>query len=165
MSILKVNTIQDRGGNTIISSDGSGTITPNGFGKIGQVIQSTTSTNITTTGGAFVTSNLAVAITPTSTSSKIYLVVSAIGQINTNGICLDIHRSTTSTFLSGGLSRGLVMVEALEKGMPMPISILDAPSTNSAITYTIYFKNTSGGTASLFRGDVLSTFVAMEVLA
>ena len=29
MSILKVNTIQDKGGNAIISSDGSGTLTPN----------------------------------------------------------------------------------------------------------------------------------------
>lgn len=29
MSILKVNTLMDKGGNTIISSDGSGTLTPN----------------------------------------------------------------------------------------------------------------------------------------
>jgi hypothetical protein len=151
MSILKVNTIQKKDGTQ--------------FPLIGQVVQSTTTTNVTTTGGAFVTSNFSVAITPTSTSSKIYLVVSAVGQINTNAIVLDIHRSTDSSFLSGGLSKGLVMVEALEKGMPMPISILDAPSTVAQINYTIYFKNTSGGTASLFRNDLLSTFVAMEVLA
>ena len=163
-SKLKVNVISDGGDNNIITSNGSGVITSSKF-KIGQILQSTTSTNITTTGGSFVTSNLSVAITPTSTSSKVYLVVNGIGQITTNSLCLDIYRSTTSSFVSGGLGRGMVAMETANNMFPLPIMFLDAPNTVAEITYTIYFKNSSGGTASLFRGDVLSTFQAMEVLA
>ena len=58
MSILKVNTIQDKGGNAIISSDGSGTLTlgndalkntPNFSVKLssGQSINNTTQTKVT----------------------------------------------------------------------------------------------------------------------
>jgi len=93
LSIIQVDTLQKRDGSTFP------------LGKIGQVLQSTTSTNITTTGGAFVSSNLAVTITPTATSSKIYLIANGIGQIDTNSLCLDIFRSTTSSFISGGLSK------------------------------------------------------------
>jgi len=59
----------------------------------------------------------------------------------------------------------MVAIETANNMLPLPIMFLDSANTASAITYTIYFKNSSGGTASLFRNDVLSTFQAMEVLA
>jgi hypothetical protein len=66
-------------------------------------------------------------------------------------MCLDIYRSTSSSFVSGGKTRGLTAIEPANAMLPMPIIHLDSPSTTSAITYTIYFINTSGGTASYNR--------------
>jgi len=136
-----------------------------GFGKIGQVVQTTSSTNISTTSGTFVTTNFSLSITPTSTSSKILLTLNSVGQVSSSDMNLDIYRSTSSSFVSGGKTRGLVGIEPANAMMPMPIIHLDSPSTTSAITYTIYVRNNSGGTSSFLRNDMLSSFQAMEVLA
>ena len=132
-------------------------------GKVLQVVTSTNSTNINTTGGSFVTTNHSLSITPSSLSNKVLLIVSSIGQISSNSMCLDIYRSTSSSFVSGGKTRGLTAIEPANAMLPMPIIHLDSPSTTSAITYTIYFINTSGGTASYNRSDVQSSFTAMEI--
>jgi hypothetical protein len=132
-------------------------------GKVLQVVTSTNSTNINTTGGSFVTTNHSLSITPSSSSNKVLLIVSSIGQISNNSMCLDIYRSTSSSFVSGGKTRGLTAIEPANAMLPMPIIHLDSPSTTSAITYTIYFINTSGGTASYNRADVQSSFTAMEI--
>jgi hypothetical protein len=73
MSILKVNTIQDKGGNTIISSDGSGTITPSfGTGKIGQIQVDNYVGSISNSGSTFVDVQT-LTVTPEAQNSK-YLV-------------------------------------------------------------------------------------------
>ena len=71
MSIIKANTYQDRGGNTLFASNGSGVITSSAFGKIGQVV-STTKTDGFSTSSTSVTdvTGLSVSITPTSTSFR-----------------------------------------------------------------------------------------------
>ena len=53
MSILKVNTIQDKGGNAIISSDGSGNLTPNSALATGVLAN-------TPAFGAYITSNQSI---------------------------------------------------------------------------------------------------------
>ena len=128
-----------------------------------QVVTATRATNIQTTSTSFVTTNFSLAITPSATSSKILLTTSTIAQITGGSMPLDIYRSTSSSFVSGGLGRGLVSFETANNMFPMPIIHLDSPSTTSAITYTIYFKNTSGSTSSFLRSDVLSSFTALEI--
>ena len=59
MRILKVNTIQDKGGNTIISSDGSGTFTPSfNVGKIGSFTSHSDHSQRTTTSNSYVDSGI-----------------------------------------------------------------------------------------------------------
>lgn len=73
MSILKVNTIQDKGGNTIISSDGSGVISPSfNTGKILQVQADNYVGSTSTTTSTFVTVQT-LTITPVAQNSK-YLI-------------------------------------------------------------------------------------------
>ena len=153
MSILKVNTIQKKDGSAFP------------LGKIGQIVQTTSNTNIATTSSTFVTTNFSLSITPTSTSSKVLLTLNSVGQVSSSDMNLDIYRSTSSSFVSGGKTRGLVGLEAANSMMPMPIIFLDEPSTVAEITYTIYVRNNSGGTSSFLRSDMLSAFQAMEVLA
>lgn len=73
-SKLKVNLINDSGDNNIITSDGSGVITSSKF-KIGQVIYGTTSTQVQTTSSSFSDSNITASITPSSTNSKVLVIV------------------------------------------------------------------------------------------
>lgn len=182
-SILKADTIQDTDGNNIINESGntitigasgdtisipsgatitnSGTAT--GFGKVLQAVTSTSSTNISTTSQTFVTTNFSLAITPSTTSSKILLMANTTAQITGSDINLDIYRSTSSSFVSGGKSRGLIGMEPANAMMSVPIIHLDSPSTTSAITYTIYFRNNGGQTSSFLRSDVLSSFTALEI--
>jgi|TARA_R110000824_G_scaffold398180_1_gene601954 hypothetical protein len=132
-------------------------------GKVLQVVTATRATNITTTSTSFVTTNFSLAITPSATSSKILLMANITAQITGSDINLDIHRSTSSSFVSGGKSRGLIGMEPANVMNPVPIIHLDSPSTTSAITYTIYFRNNGGQTSSFLRSDVLSSFTAIEI--
>ena len=66
-SILKVDQLQDSGGNNLVTSNGSGVITSSAFGKVLQVVffqlntQSVTSSDFGSTGNA---TGLKASITP-----------------------------------------------------------------------------------------------------
>jgi hypothetical protein len=170
MSILKVNTIQDRGGNTIISSDGSGTITPNGFGKIGQVIQGTTTTEINSQSSSFADTGLTATITPTSTSSKILCIVSQNGgrsQADNNNNAINIRLVRGSTTISTFFMYSLYMGTGQDLyGATLSINYLDSPATTSATTYKTQYANYgAGGTIRLQDTAAMSAITLMEVLA
>ena len=75
-SILKVNQLQDLGGNAIITSDGSGNITTGtGMGKILQVVSVVDSTDTSITSATYTDTGLSANITPISTSSKVLVIV------------------------------------------------------------------------------------------
>ena len=88
-SILKVNTIQDGGGNAIISSDGSGSITPTNFGLTRQIV--TIQTGAVATGTTVFTEDdtipqntegdqyMSLAITPKSSTSRLLITAQVFG--------------------------------------------------------------------------------------
>jgi len=165
MSILKVNTIQDKGGNTIISSDGSGTFTPYGFGKIGQVVSGVNSTLASTTSSTYSETGLEQAITPSATSSKVLIIISAsLGNItsaknNSARILRDgteIEEYSRVSFNSVGHS-----------DVQNSFVFLDSPNTTSSTTYKLEYK-TDGGTLRFNDNTIsnpASTMTLMEVLA
>ena len=151
--------------NTILKLDDNyaltGTVT--GAGKILQVVSSSTNTPKSIASASFVTTGHSLSITPSSTSSKIFLVGNFILQTTTNTVSVDIYESTSSSFVSGGLSRGIGAVEPANVMVSCSANVLASPNTTSAITYTVYFKNNSGGTAYYGRGDLLSSLTAFEI--
>jgi hypothetical protein len=169
MSILKVNTIQDKGGNTIISSDGSGTITPSfGTGKVGQVVQTVVDAVKTTSSTSYADFDLNVNITPSATSSKIMIFVSGTGgnDASHTRVTTGLHRDSTL------LKECSWYALADDSLVPITWSYLDSPSSSSQITYSCKFKNdNSGGTVTLNRAANnstdygTSTITVMEVLA
>ena len=178
MSTLETNLVQPSTGTTLtLGASGDTVDVPSGVtldvtgatvsglttGKVLQAVASTSSTNISTTSNTFVTTNFSLAITPSTTSSKILLMANTTAQITGSDINLDIYRSTSSSFVSGGKSRGLIGMEPANAMMSVPIIHLDSPNTTSAITYTIYFRNNGGQTSSFLRSDVLSSFTALEI--
>ena len=132
-------------------------------GKVLQVITATDSTSRSTTSSSFVTASntLSVSITPSSASNKIFVTCTCgIGMSNTTHTgAVTIFRGATDLG-SGGA--GMSYVKGVDDdGVPASVSVLDSPSTTSATTYQIYFKNVSGGTTYLNNGK--SSITAFEI--
>ena len=139
-----------------------------GFGKIGQVVNSTMTTAFTTTSTSFVDTGFDVIITPTSTSSKI-LVTFDIGCVyastSGNGNCCTIYRNET-TDLQGGVDLGhFSRVDAANLFVPIYLQQLDSPNTTSPVKYTLFVKSRGGTSVQAPYNSSYSVAAAMEVLA
>ena len=75
-STIRVDTLQDSGGNNLLVSNGSGSLTTNniGKGKIGQVVVSSTTSNISTSSTSLTASGFTASITPSATTSKVLVI-------------------------------------------------------------------------------------------
>ena len=151
-------------------------------GNIIQVVSTTkTDTTSTNTSGSFTDiSGMSVSITPSSTSSKILILIS-LGSISSNasGIAVGFKllrdstavgnssstsgRSGFTNIYTGGGTGDEYIISASH-------SFLDSPSSTSALTYKIQWKNSSG-TTYLNRyhanddNSGSSTITVMEVAA
>ena len=166
-SILKVDQLQDSGGNNLVTSNGSGVITSAGFGKIGQVIQTHYTSTFTKSQSASVSdiTDFNATITPSSTSSKILCMVdvnigfSATSADNTDDPYpyLLLLRGTTSiglgagassnrinTFLSAPAVPGTTDTKTVYKMLNVSKTFLDSPASSSATTYKLQLGNPFG---------------------
>jgi len=191
-STIQVDTIKDIGGNTMISSNGSGTFTSNlpGVGKIGQVVQvaktDTYSESIPANSlSSTIVSGLQPSITPSASNSKVLITVTlSVGYASnaagdqtgfimkrgSTGIALG-NADGSRTRLSTGLN--FSSTYTLEN---MSMTFLDSPSTTSSITYGISLFNGGGSTNNVYlnrddRNDNgsytsrgISSITLMEVL-
>src|SRR6056300_1099220 len=155
-AILKVDTIQDVDGNNIINENAN-TITIGksgdtinlasgataGFGKILQVVNATDSTQRTTTSTSFVTASntLSVNITPSSTSSKIFIICNtSFGTDTANAQAeVTLYRDATNLGTAQGLMSNILITSGTSIRTPGTMTVLDSPSSTSEITYQPYF--------------------------
>jgi hypothetical protein len=121
-------------------------------GSVLQVVQSSTSTRVTTTSTSFTDTNLSATITPSSASSKI-LVIATFSVGNSNGgyaTYTQMVRSSTAigqrTSYPGSSGNSDFM--AITGGL----TILDEPATTSATTYKIQYRSDNAGGAATFSG-------------
>lgn len=136
--------------NTILTAD-STTATglkwaaPAGGGKLLQLVTATgTSTNITST--SFTDVNLTATITPTSATSRVYVIISMGFYISRNQTNLQsdvqLLRGATSiwtTTSNNGISVAQLNQPANMSGI-LPITYVDSPATTSATTYKVQAK-------------------------
>jgi len=185
MSILKVNTIQDKGGNTIISSDGSGTITPSfGTGKIGQVVNTVAYTQQAFSTASFTDlTDMTLAITPSSASSKILAMVHLNGVYVNNSSGDAVNFKLVVTPSGGSLTDvayfsnyGLNGLANGESGATFSITSLYQVSSAIEHTFKVQGCNRGSATSFLFNtnnssnlqlneNSTNSTITLMEVLA
>ena len=141
------------------------------FGKIGQVVTATTSTEVNNSSTSYADVGLSVAITPTATSSKIYVIVSAsVGLAtghsnNQQGLVRLVRGSTEIAEYTGARFDGTTGVQV---GFSSSYTDLDSPSTASSVSYKVQQKlDTSGSNRQIFFSyqNNLSTITLMEVLA
>jgi hypothetical protein len=155
---------------TLTLPDATGTVlssaTTTGFpaGSVLQVVSLTTTNGggyTSTTSTSFVTTGFAITITPTSSSSKIYLIANTVGEATTSNAQQTIYRGATNL----GGTNGMSQTNLPDKWVPYCLTYLDSPATTSATTYTIYFRVSSSG-INYFGGDGNTlSFTAMEIAA
>ena len=123
-------------------------------GKLLQVVSTTKTDTTSTTSSTFSDiTGLSVSITPSSTSSKIIIIVSMFGvfwQTGYNGCILSLLRNSTA--IGGGTSAGsrssVIGTQGmtqqsvgvkLDAGVQYHVTYIDSPSTTSATTYKMQF--------------------------
>tara|TARA_Y100000310_G_C20337008_1_gene647997 strand:- start:195 stop:710 length:516 start_codon:yes stop_codon:yes gene_type:complete len=151
-----------------------------GGGKIGQVVSAIKTDRATTTSTSYVTTGLAVAITPVATSSKILILVCAALNSKYSGhqTMAIIDGGNCATYIGDaatGIEAAMTHIGTydLKDQHPFTLMYLDSPSTTSEVTYTLHYLAKTGGGAVLngsftqydHTGNDASTITAMEVLA
>jgi hypothetical protein len=196
-AILKVDEIQDTGGNTIISSDGAGNVTtsnladnsvslakltasgtkdattflrgdntfatPTDNGKVLQVVSTFTTSAVVTTSTSYIDINLSLNITPSATSSKIFVIYTGTNETNGtsgNRLAIQMLRDATQIADSDGIgtlgsTNGVVTSASISK--------LDQPSTISQITYKMQGKSNDGTVMVFNLGSSTGTLTAFEI--
>ena len=134
-------------------------------GKVGQVVTAVYDTDSeSTSSSSFVQIGPSLSITPSAASSKIFVQVHG-GSVYTasdkNGK-FSIFRDSTNLGNTNGFYVHFANLSYLMSGLSM--SVLDSPSSTSAITYATYVKTSSGPV--LFQNNTTRTVItAMEILA
>ena len=131
-----------------------------------QVITANDSTARNTNSTSFVTASntMSVDITPSATSSKIYLNVTGNAYVTTNSAYFIGTIFRDSTDLGGASDKGLgnLYKNPDDSGGFLSISVLDSPSSTSQITYSFRFRATAG-TAYLNENGAKGTITAFEI--
>jgi hypothetical protein len=114
-------------------------------GSVIQVVSATRTASSITTSTSFVSNGLTASITPSSSSSKIFVSVSSVGDSGASGVTAfyTLYRNSTNL---GGATEGLGGVSASSGNIRAPIAFnyLDSPSTTSSVSYTLYFRSING---------------------
>lgn len=139
-------------------------------GSVLQVVQGTTSSSSSTSLTTYQQSLLTASITPTSATSKIFVLFTTtiVQSTPTNAAYATVYRNN-ATNLGGGINAALAASDNQHPGgyqwVPCVGSVLDSPATTSSTTYTVYFKPLPAGTAVINWATSSSMITLMEIAA
>ena len=152
-------------------------------GKILQVVSTTKTDTFSTTSGSFTNvTGLAATITPSSTSSKILVLVDVVVGWDNGATKVYGRIARGSTGIGIGTPSGGYVQTGFEAfinetyhAMPANLSYLDSPSTTSATTYNVQIRAQSAGqsvhcnrshgyrASTTYDGTCASTITVMEI--
>jgi len=141
---------------------------PVSAGSVLQTVFATTGSNsaqITTTSTTFVEGGLQVSITPTSTNSKILLMVN-VNAYATSTIynLVTIYRGSTN--LAGGTNalNQKYTGGGADGWISVGISHIDSPASTSEQTYKLMYRSNTGSTVYLHQDNLRENqLIAMEI--
>jgi hypothetical protein len=152
---------------TILYGDQTYKAEPTG-GKILQVVslfEDATPSGIGSTTSTMATSGIEIDITPSATSSKIYIIFSTgyMQVPSSNSIEVNIKRD--STFLgTGAQDMAYNNSNFSTLATNLTLHVVDSPSTTSAVTYSVWIGNTqSSGTVNIAGTGSTYCLSAMEI--
>ena len=170
----------DGSGNLTIPGNATCSGTATGFGiggKVLQAVSAVTTSQVSTTGETFISSNLTASITPTSSSNKVLIMTSsalqtrgdgsnASGKIGEVRLCRGDHTGTalaTNEFGGAWMSAHASLPRVYHMGS---FVFLDSPNTTSAQAYTVAIKcNQLNCTTYAQDGSRESSIILLEVSA
>jgi len=139
-------------------------------GEVLQVVQGTAGSQISTSSNSYVDSTLLASITPTSSSSKILVMVTICG----------IYISNAGNYLVAGVVRGSTLVvdnftgagpgyngSNGGNGGSGSVNYLDSPATTSSTTYKVQYKSATSSQAVYLMngGGPISSITLLEIAA
>ena len=137
-------------------------------GSVLQVVQGTYAIEVSSSTSTYIDTGLTASITPSSSSSKILVLVSQNG----------IQKRTTDTYMGLQLQRGGSSIAQIATGAAgtgttaindvgtVAIDYLDSPATTSSTTYKTQFRSTANSAICFVQKDsVVSTITLMEIAA
>ena len=146
-------------GSASVTLPGSGTLALTSALKVLQVVSTTKTDTFSTSvaSGALsgTVTGLTAAITPASSSNKIFVSVNAtISLDNTSQVWLVLYRDSTAIGVGDAArnrARVSTGIEPNDAGAIFNInfSYLDSPATTSSVTYSIQLRHGSGGTRTM----------------
>jgi hypothetical protein len=151
----------------VLTSAGAGAVpsfqSPAGGGKVLQVVTGVDNGENETTSTSFAATNLSVAITPSATSSKVFVIASGVLDNKSSGRYMYATLYRDSTNLAVG-NEGMIHhygdgTRLISSGN---MSILDSPSSTSEITYKVYIRTTSGQ-VRFGQNSTRQTITAFEI--
>lgn len=154
-------TLPDNAGTILTSA--SNLVGLTGVGKVLQAVNATTTNGgsyISTTSTSFVTTGLSASITPTSSTSKIFICFTGVGQGAGSNGRFTIFRNSTNL----GSSSGFTQSNVAGRWVPLAMNFLDSPSTTSSTAYAVYYLN-SGGDITYFGGDGQTCSITLMEIA
>jgi hypothetical protein len=137
-------------------------------GKVLQVVMGTTSTTTTSSSSTYADTTLTASITPSSTSSKVLVLVAQNGCGKTagsvaNAIQLKLVRGATEIAMFADqfpFTGSTLRLSGLHAG----ISYLDSPATTSATTYKTQFRSLNASTLVVVQEhNDLSSIILLEI--
>ena len=162
MSTLKVDSVVEK-------TSGNGVHIP---GHVIQVVQGTTSTNVTNNSTTYIDSGLSVNITPLSSSSKILVMAKQKGVrldpggASTLGGSIGLLRdSTFITKPSPSTGHHALYIDGGNMYGELELTFLDSPSTTSQITYKTQQATFVSGKSFITQqaNAFTSVIIAMEI--
>jgi hypothetical protein len=142
-------------------------------GKIGQVINTTKTDTFSTASGTYVdVTGLSASITPSSASSKVYVILSLFisGNTQTGNYFTNISRGATQ--LQETVVRLPQEGQSVYRLYNVSMTDFDSPSSTSALTYKVQVKTNAGtlyvnrpGNQDGFSETSTATLTLIEILA
>ena len=170
MSKIETNTIAPSTGTTLTLGESGDTVNVGGtagtgFGKVLQVVNSTGTAGFDTNSTSYVQvtgTGHGVSITPSSTSSKIFISIMVEARSSTSAQSSINTILRNSTDLSGGTRFAAAYGNTIDA--PINMTFLDSPNTTSEVTYRIGTKSSNGSHNSRINsGNRLFSYIAMEI--
>jgi hypothetical protein len=159
-------------GHTLVADSSTATglawSAPAGGGKVLQVVSATTTTETANSTTTLADTTLTATITPSSTNSKVLVLVNQNGLLRSagnaeNALTLKLFRGATE--ISKLCDTSLYTATALLLTVPTSSSsYLDSPATTSATTYKTQFANrNASASVTVQHQNNMSTIVLLEI--
>lgn len=162
MALIKLNNQSLTAVSALPAMDGSN-LTGVSAGKVLQVVSNFTKADINTSSTSFVPTGLSASITPASTSSKVFVIVSVGSwQVGANNAHATVFRDSINL---GDSSAGLMQVYANASYAPATCQVLDAPASTSSLTYAVHFRAVSSTSYISYPTYGHFTITLMEIAA